>query len=165
MSPPPTGKPVESRHSTVPASASSARTSPFRSPVKTRPPAVGVTPATSGVGDLYFQRTFPLSASTAVIQPPHCACGSLRPNGCSGSPEPDHAPPGLPTALAAVATFTDVHQSVALTNSKFNDALKPGPFHSVPPFTPGQKRVSEVVLSGTFTLKCVVTGVAYTIFI
>src|SRR5215468_7654410 len=45
---------VESRHTTPPVSASSPSTSPFRSPVKTRPPAVGVTAATSGVGDLYF---------------------------------------------------------------------------------------------------------------
>src|SRR5215468_2421453 len=150
---------VESRHTTPPVSASSPSTSPFRSPVKTRPPAVGVTAATSGVGDLYFHRTRPVSASTAVNQPPHISFGSLRPKRCSGSPEPDHAAPGLPTAEPAVATLTDEHQSAAFTNNRFSGALNAGPFHSVPPPTPGQKRVSLVVLSGTFTLLRVVTGV------
>src|SRR5437016_4773292 len=144
MTPPPRAAPVESRHSTIPLLASSASTSPFRSPVKTRPPAVGVTAATMGVGDLYFQRTRPLSASTAVSQPPHFSCGSKRPKACSGSPEPDQTAPGLPLAVAAGATFTEVHQSTALTKSKFNGGLKLGPFHSVPPDEPGQKRVSVV---------------------
>src|SRR5215467_10770484 len=153
------GASVASRHTPLPVSASSPSTSPFRSPVKTRPPAVGVTAATSGVGDLYFQRTRPVSASTAVIQPPHISFGSVRPKACSESPDPDHAAPGLPTAEAAVATFTETHQSTALTNTRLRAALNAGPFHSVPPFTPGQKCVSLVVLSGTFTLLRVVTGV------
>src|SRR5580704_15031972 len=99
MTPPPTAPPVESCHRTLPLSASSASTSPFKSPVKTRPPAVGVTPATMGVGDLYFQRTRPLSASTAVSQPPHCSLGSRRPKGFWGSPEPDQAAPTFPIAV------------------------------------------------------------------
>src|SRR5215472_16319494 len=121
----------------LPVSASNARTSPFRSPVNTSPPAVAVTPASIGVGDLYFQRTRPVSASTAVSQPAHFSWGSLRPNGCSGSPEPGHAAPGLPVAVAGVAIFTAVHQSMALTNSRFNDGWNAGPFHSVPPLAPG----------------------------
>src|SRR5215469_10563797 len=108
------GASVESRHTTLPVSASSPSTSPFRSPVKTRPPAVGVTAATRGVGDLYFHRTRPVSASRAVNQPPHISCGSFRPKECWGSPDPDHAAPGLPTAEAAVATLTEEHQSAAL---------------------------------------------------
>src|SRR5215813_9966734 len=113
------GASVELRHTTLPVSASSASTSPFRSPVNTKPPAVGVTAATSGVGDLYFHLTRPLSASTAVSQPPHFSTGSLRPNGCSASPDPDQAAPDFPFAVSGAATFTDVHQSVALTKSKF----------------------------------------------
>src|SRR5579862_6957920 len=101
MTPPPIGADVASRHSTAPVSASSASTSPLRSPVKTKPPAVGVTAATSGVGDLYFHFTLPLSASIAVSQPPHFSTGSFRPNGCSASPEPDHAAPGFPLTFAA----------------------------------------------------------------
>jgi hypothetical protein len=33
------------------------------------PPDVAVTPATSGVGEAYFQRSFPVEASNAVSQP------------------------------------------------------------------------------------------------
>ena len=128
--------------------------------MKTRPPAVGVTAATIGVGDLYFQRTRPLSASTAVNQPAHFSWGSLRPKGCSGSPEPGQAAPGLPVAAAGEAILTAVHQSMELTNRRFKDGWNAGPFHSVPPWVPGQKRVAVVVLSGVFTLVRVVTGVA-----
>src|SRR5262249_61503365 len=144
--PPPMVVSVEPRHRTLPVSASRPSTSPFRSPVKTRPPAVGVTAATSGVGDLYFHRTLPVSASTAVIQPPHISFGSVRPKACSGSPDPDHAAPGLPTAEAAVATFTEAHQSVAVTNTRLSAALNAGPIHSVPPDTPRPKSVSLLAL-------------------
>src|ERR1700686_3126178 len=120
MTPPPRAAPEELRHSTDPLPASRASTSPFKSPVKTRPPAVGVMAASMGVGALYFQRTRPLSASTAVSQPPHISLGSVRPNGCSGSPEPAHAEPRLPVTVAASPTFTEEHQSTALTNSRFN---------------------------------------------
>src|SRR5215471_14006149 len=122
---------VESRHTTPPVSASSPSTSPFRSPVKTRPPAVGVTAATSGVGDLYFHRTRPVSASTAVNQPPHISFGSLRPKRCSGSPDPDHAAPGLPTAKPPAATLTEELQSAALTKNSLSASKSAGPVHSV----------------------------------
>src|SRR6202035_4163050 len=100
MTPPPNGAPVALRHRTEPLAASSAMKSPLRSPVKTRPPAVGVTAATIGVGDLYFQRTLPVSASTAESQPPHISLGSVRPNVCCGSPDPDHGAPRLPVILS-----------------------------------------------------------------
>src|SRR5450432_112645 len=119
MTPPPRAAPVELRHITNPVLASRASTSPFKSPVKTTPPAVGVTAANMGVGDLYFQRTRPVSASTAVSQPPHISFGARRPNGCSGSPEPGHAEPRLPVTVVASATFTETHQSTELTSSKF----------------------------------------------
>jgi hypothetical protein len=51
------------------------------------PPAVGVTAASMGVGDLYFQRTRPVSASMAVSQPPQLSFGSVRPNVCCRRPE------------------------------------------------------------------------------
>ena len=42
---------------------------PFVSPVRRRPPAVGVTDATIDVSASYFQSALPLSASTAVMWP------------------------------------------------------------------------------------------------
>src|SRR5678809_1513400 len=110
MTPPPRAAPVELRHSTEPLLASRASTSPFKSPVKTTPPAVGVTAASMGVGDLYLQRTRPVSASIAVSQPPHISLGSVRPKGCCGSPEPGQIEPRLPVTVPASATFTEAHQ-------------------------------------------------------
>src|ERR1700676_4878064 len=120
MTPPPRAAPVALRHSTDPLLASRASTSPFKSPVKTKPLAVGVTAASMGVGDLYFQRTLPVSASRAVSQPPHISLGSVRPNGFLESPETGQMEPRFPVMVAASATFTDAHQSTELTSSKFN---------------------------------------------
>ena len=53
--PPPIDWPVSSSYSTAPLSASNARKRPVRSAVKTKPPAVGVTPATTGAA-ANFQR-------------------------------------------------------------------------------------------------------------
>ena len=90
-----------------------------------------------------------------VAEPPVAPVGPFRRAG-----RRDRALPFLIVAVAAEATLTEVHQSTALTKTKFNEGLKAGPFHSVPPDTPGQKWVSAVVVSGVFTLVRVVKGVA-----
>src|SRR5580704_8425815 len=117
-----------------------------------------------GVGDLYFHRIAPVSASMAVTQPPHISFGSFRPNRCCGSPEPAHGRPRVPVTVAASASFTEAHQSTEFTIMRFNCGWKAGPFHSVPPWVPGQKCVSAAVFNGVSTFSRVVTGVEYRIF-
>ena len=80
----------------------------MRSAVKTSPPAVGVTPATTGAGAANFQRTAPVSASKAVIQP----LASLDGPCISPMAEPNQIAPADGTAGSA-ASCTFAHQSTA----------------------------------------------------
>jgi hypothetical protein len=69
MTPPPIGSPVEIVFNTLPVNALKTKRLPLRSPVTSNPDAVTVTPAIIGVGDWYFQRTFPVVASMALTHP------------------------------------------------------------------------------------------------
>src|SRR2546425_3460717 len=67
-------------NATLPVALSKAYRFPAKSPVSTRPPAVCVTPATTGAGVRNRHRTTPPSASTAVSQPrPVSADVGLKP--------------------------------------------------------------------------------------
>src|SRR5262249_50036298 len=127
MTPPPPGCLVAIRCNTFPDDASNIRRSPMRSAVTSNPLPVTTRPATIGVADWYFQRTAPLSASTAVTQP--CLFSSWSPNKLL---EPTKGLPGSNfTGLGS--SFTVEHQSTLLTYRRFAAAEKAGPFHSTPP--------------------------------
>ena len=142
--------------------ASSAIASPVNSPAKTTPPAVGVTPATTGIDDRYFQRTEPLSASIAEIQPWLFSNGSLSPKPFAA---PENAPPARPPGLSAGSAITVEHQSTAPTKSRLSDRSNAGPFHSDPPVVPGQKRTGRPGTSGAAMFSRVVVGVCQRSFI
>src|SRR4030095_683388 len=74
--PPPTVPPVLNLYNVFPLLASSTRNLLSRSPVKSTPPDVAVTAATSGVGQCVFSRTLPVVLSIAVSQPLDWSLGS-----------------------------------------------------------------------------------------
>src|SRR3954463_5035537 len=115
MTPPPIALLVGDRQSTFPVRPSRANTSPFMSPENTSSDAVAMTPPRSGVEDRYFQTTFPLSASMAESQPFQVDFGSKWPKAALGSSDPVHAAAGLPFRVSSRCSFTEEHQSTAVT--------------------------------------------------
>src|SRR5215469_16739776 len=73
---PPTLPPVLNLYNVLPLLASSTRKLLSRSPVKSTPPEVTVTAATSGVGHCFFQRSLPVVLSIACSQPLDFSLGS-----------------------------------------------------------------------------------------
>src|SRR5689334_4242479 len=130
--------------------------SPVSSPANTTPPAVGVTPATTGIDERYFQRTAPLSASIALIQPWLFSNGSLSPKPLAA---PGYGPPARPPGLSAGSAVTVEHQSTAPTKCRLRGRSNAGPFHSVPPVVPGQNRTGLPGTSGASMFSRVVVGV------
>ena len=96
--------------------------------MNTRPPAVGVTPATTGAGAANFQRTAPVSASKAVIQP----LASLAGPWISPMAEPNQIAPADGT-VGSSASCTLAHQSTAPVYNVFSVGWNAAPFHSLPP--------------------------------
>src|SRR5687768_11035078 len=158
MTPPATGAPASPVHSTLPSAALNASTLPLRSPVNTTPPAVGVMPASIGVGAWYFHAMLPSSALIACTQPFDVPTGSLTPNGASASASPVYGLPISPGGGLFAIRLTLAHQSTALTNNRFVAGSKAGPFHCTPPVKPGQKCVS-LSENGVATFSIVVTAV------
>src|SRR6476660_7024708 len=116
------------------------------SPVKTTPPAVGVTPATTGEPASYFHLTLPVSASIAVIHPFALPTCFFEP--------PENASPGT---YFTSPDLNSAHQSTAPTYSARRSGSKAGPFHSTPPSVPGHATTPSGV--GAPELLIVVTGV------
>src|SRR4051812_27406688 len=115
MTPPPIALLVGDRQRTLPVRPSSAKTSPPISPENTSSDAVAVTPPRRGVDERYFQMTFPLSASIAESQPFQLDFGSKWPKAALGSSEPVQALAGLPFRVSRRCSFTEEHQSTAVT--------------------------------------------------
>src|SRR5215470_2966402 len=148
--PPAIGPPVLKRYSSLPLRASSTSRLPSRSPVSRTSPAVGVTAAYMGVGDLTRQRILPVVGSTALIQPCHFSIGSFL-------PQPLESPVygTVATHWGSGPSLNSVHQSMAFTYSKPVLALCAGPFHCTP--ATGHTRTPSGV-SGRSALRRVVTG-------
>src|SRR5882724_9141209 len=108
--PPASGPPVLKRYSSLPSRPSSTRKFPFKSPVSSTSPAVGVTAAYIGVGDSTRQRILPVPGSTALIQPCHLSSGSFL-------PQPLESPVygTVATQAGSGPSLNTVHQSIALT--------------------------------------------------
>src|SRR6185437_4684799 len=115
MMPPPVDWPVLVFQSTWPLSAPNAYSSPDMSAAKTIPPAVGVTPASTGCGAWNCQRTVPLSASNEVSQPRASLAGA---NGFAFS-LPSHVVPAGGMVVVSRLSCTVAHQSTAPTYSEF----------------------------------------------
>src|SRR5690242_3000155 len=133
------------------------------SPTNTSPPAVDVTPLMTGLGALNFHATAPLSASVAYTQPAHVDGGSSLPNNSLGldASFADHA-----WYMAELRVFsgacrvTVLHQSTAPVKSRFVAGSYVGPFHSEPPWMPGQKWTGFCD-KGAVAFSTRVTGVRY----
>src|SRR5262245_59013381 len=95
----------------------------------------------------------PVSASKAVFQPFAVSGGSDRSPGA----EPNQIAPADGT-VTSCASCTCAHQSTAPVYSVFSVGWNAGPFHSLPPWKPGQKRTRSVRDSGTSTFSRVVVG-------
>src|SRR6266851_9181405 len=109
MRPPPAAPASSVCHSTFPFSASKAKAWLPRSPAKTRPPLVGVTPASAGAVVRKRHLTCPVSASVAITKPPQL--GSFLPKRLP-SPLPVHCCPSETLAgFVGSTTTTVVHQS------------------------------------------------------
>ena len=83
--------------------------------MNTNAPAVGVTPATTGAGAANFQRTAPVSASNAVIQPRASLAGPW----ISPIAEPNQMAPADGTEGSS-ASCTLAHQSTAPAYNVFS---------------------------------------------
>src|SRR3954464_3362059 len=119
----------------------------------TTSPAVVVTAATIGRGDRYFHFTAPDVASIAVNQPCDLSGGSMsvRP--------PIYSLPGMYRTCSKALNVA--HQSTAAAYNMFVRGLYAGPFHWLPPSTPGEACVG-VVVTGVSGFLRVVTAVSYT---
>jgi hypothetical protein len=130
--------------------------------VKVRPPAVAVTPATTGAGARKRHRGRPVAASNAATQPRASRRGSMRPNGSTSRALPVHGTPVFPSSRPGGVVHTVVHQSTVPTTSVPDAASYAGPFHSAPPCTPGQKRTPAGV-GATVSLSSVVVVDAHSL--
>ena len=71
--------------------------------------------------------------------------------------EPNQIAPGSGT-VTSCCSCTVAHQSTAPVNNVFKPGWNAAPFHSLPPWMPGQKRTGAVRDSGTSTFSRVVVG-------
>src|SRR5882762_10595679 len=124
------------------------------SAAKTTPPAVGVTPARMGRGASNFQRTLPFSASNAVTQPLAFATGV-----CVSVFSLPSQVPAVGNVVVSRLSLTRIHQSTAPTYRELVCGLYAAPFHSDPPWLPGQKGVVVSRDSTTSVFMRVVVGV------
>src|SRR3954449_948684 len=116
----------------------------------TTSPAVVVTAATIGRGDRYFHFTTPDVASIAVSQPCDLSGGSMsvRP--------PIYSLPGMYRTCSKALNVA--HQSTAAAYNMFVRGLYAGPFHWLPPSTPGQACVGGVITGGSAVLRLFTPG-------